>query len=573
MWKTGNRNVEPAELPNDGAWTIEQKDVRVPGKKTVWNRGAFVVPGNDENWQSVVRQRFEGREGPLHELGRNPAPVEDIAAVHDHVHLATPGRFEGSLEIREEIVAPPASAHPRTKRQVEAQMGVGQKEDLDEAHARNGDHTGSFDRAECYNPPFMPRGKLFTPRFFLMCGFTFSVFISAFMLFPTAPFHILDLGGSKVTAGLFLGFLTYASALSAPFTGALADRLGKRRMLLTTSTALAAFSMLYAVSPSYVWMLVLVPVHGVVWSGLLTASAAYLIDQIPPSRRAEGLAWWGLATVAAIAVAPTIAFWVYNYGWFWVCTVSGFLNLVMAFIAFRLEESPLDEAMDSARGVGGLARFVEWRVLILSVTLFLFSFGYGGITSFVALYAESSGTSKSLYFTVFAVTILLTRPIIGTLADRVGHKRVLAPCLGLTAVGLALLVPGGSVPWLVASGVVFGLGLGSAFPVFSAYVMQHVSTSRRGAAFGGVLAAFDMGIGTGSMVLGYVIEIFDFATAFGVAAALAVLSLPYFVIAEGRLFGGWRSSQRNMERRRSSPTLAPEAELEDRDAVIHNEAS
>ena len=57
---------------------------------------------------------------------------------------------------------------------------------------------------------------------------------------------------------------------------------------------------------------------------------------------------------------------------------------------------------------------------------------------------------------------------------------------------IALLVPGGAVFWLVVSGVVFGLGLGSAFPVFSAYVMQHVPTSRRGAAFGGMLAAFEI---------------------------------------------------------------------------------
>src|SRR5262245_30377422 len=74
--------------------------------------------------------------------------------------------------------------------------------------------------------------RLITPRFLVMCAFTFTVFLSAFQLFPTAPFRIVDLGGSKAQAGLFLGFLTYASAFSAPLTGALADRVGKRRMLI-----------------------------------------------------------------------------------------------------------------------------------------------------------------------------------------------------------------------------------------------------------------------------------------------------------------------------------------------------
>ena len=54
--------------------------------------------------------------------------------------------------------------------------------------------------------------RLFTPRFFLIWSYSFTVFLSAFQLLPTAPFHILALGGSQLEAGLFLGLLTYASA-------------------------------------------------------------------------------------------------------------------------------------------------------------------------------------------------------------------------------------------------------------------------------------------------------------------------------------------------------------------------
>ena len=380
----------------------------------------------------------------------------------------------------------------------------------------------------------MSEGRLFTPRFFVMCGFTFMVFLSGFMLFPTAPFHVLDFGGTEFTAGLFLGFFTYASAFSAPFTGALADRFGKRRVLFVASSSLIGICFLYAVSPTYTVLLTVVPVHGLFWSGLMTASAAYLVDQIPESRRAEGLAYWGLAIVAAIAVAPPLAFWLYQWGWLWICIASAVANLLMAAITFTLEDPPLqpDDTDTNQRGGAGL---IEWRVMGVSLTLFLFTFGYGGITSFVALYAEANGEPRGVYFTVLALVILVTRPVLGRLADRIGHKKILLPCLVLMAIGLGLLVPGGSLPWLLTSAVVFGLGLGSAFPVYSAYVMQHVSTARRGAAFGGMLAAFDTGIGTGSIALGYVIEISDYATAFGIAAALATLALPFFLMTEQKL--------------------------------------
>src|SRR5436190_1547718 len=171
----------------------------------------------------------------------------------------------------------------------------------------------------CYTPRPLPPAarddRLFTPRFFVMCGFTFTVFLSALQLLPTMPFRILALGGSKFAAGLFLGFLTYASALSAPLTGALADRLGKRRMLIVCSLVIAGFSVAYALSRSYRVPLALAFAHGIFWSGLLSASAAYITDIVPESRRAEGIGYWGLSTIVAIAVAPTIGFWVYGHGW------------------------------------------------------------------------------------------------------------------------------------------------------------------------------------------------------------------------------------------------------------------
>lgn len=376
--------------------------------------------------------------------------------------------------------------------------------------------------------------RLFTPRFFLMCGFSFTVFMSAFQLLPTAPFEILALGGSTAAAGLFLGFLTYASAVSAPLTGALADRIGKRRILIVSSLAIAGFSLIYAVVPSYQLMLVVVILHGMVWSGLLTSSAAYTTDIVPPSRRAEGIGYWGLSTVFAVAVAPTIGLWVFDHGgWRVLCLESAVLNLAMAAIAWALPP-------DARRVAGPIdlrpRALLEWRVLALSFTLFLYSFGYGGVTSFIALYTDQSGvTPRALYFMLFSATIVVTRPFVGRFADRVGYLRVLFPCLGLIAAAYALLALGGTRPLLIASALAFGLGFGSALPVFIAYLMRHVDEARRGAAFGGVIGAFDMGIGTGSILMGWIIQHYGFQAAYGIAAALAACAIPFFIVAERRL--------------------------------------
>lgn len=379
------------------------------------------------------------------------------------------------------------------------------------------------------------RERLFTPRFFVMCGFTFTVFLSAFQVLPSAPFRILELGGRTAEAGLFLGFLTYASALTAPVTGALADRLGKRRMLVTCSLVLAAFAGGYAVATDHRVFLALPLFQGVVWSGMLSASSAYMTDIIPESRRAEGIAYWGLSTILAIAVAPAIGFWLHGIGWTAVCVSAGALNLLMAGIALAL---PASET--GSRAWRGSSRVlsrdvIEWRVLLASFVLFLYSFGYGGITSFVALYAERNGiTPKGIYFTVFAAIIVVTRPFSGRLADRIGHTRVLLPSLALVTVGLVLLVPAPSRASLVVSALVFGAGFGTAYPAYAAHVVKHVDPARRGAAFGGILAAFDTGIGTGSMAVGWLVDHAGFPSAWTTAALLSALAIPYFLFADRR---------------------------------------
>ena len=376
-----------------------------------------------------------------------------------------------------------------------------------------------------------------------MWSYSFTVFLSAFQLLPTAPFHILALGGSHVEAGLFLGFLTYASAISAPITGAIGDRLGKRRVLIVCSLAITVFSLLYAIAPTYQLVLALVLVHGVFWSGLLSSSSSYFLDIIPKSRRAEGLGYSGFASVLGVAMAPWIGLWIFdNGGWRLLCFEAAALNLIMAVIAWRL---PPDTRHASPARSMHPSDLIEWRILIGAVTLFLYSFSYGAITSFVAVYAEQLTLPRALYFTVFCLTIVATRPFIGRYADRVGHGRVIVPCLAMIVVGVWLLALATSQAMFVVSALFFGVGFGSAYPIFVAHLMHHVAENRRTATFGALIGAFDTGIGTGSIAVGWISERYGFGRAFGVAGAIALLSIPYFLFMEKRQWASRAATPRD----------------------------
>jgi MFS family permease len=206
----------------------------------------------------------------------------------------------------------------------------------------------------------------------------------------------------------------------------------------------------------------------------------------------------------------------------------------MATIAWRLPpDSTVSARFTRDHFLGG--SLVEWRVVAVALALFLCSFGYGGLMSFAALFSEKHGiTPKSIFFTAFALTVLVTRVFSGRIADRIGHKRFLLPCLALITVGLGATALAETRTQLVVAAAVFGLGFGSQYPAFVGHVLNFVDPGRRGAAFGGILAAFDTGIGTGSIAAGWLAEQVGFRGAFGVGAALSAFSIPYFLWAEKR---------------------------------------
>ena len=394
---------------------------------------------------------------------------------------------------------------------------------------------------------------LFTWPFFRLCLFAFLAFLAAFQLFPTIPFRLIDLGASRGGAGLFLTVYTWASALSAPFTGALADRFGRRRMLVLAAAAFVLFSILYGVVRPMPLLLAVACLHGFFWSGMMSATGALIADVIPVQRRTEGIGYYGMSATAAVAVAPAIGLAVYHHGWLVLMIELAVMALALLAMATQVREAaaggsgaahvgqaPRDVAIDGSRDSGPasppplprLHEAVSWRVVAAASGLFVVALPYGGITSYAALLATERHISpRSLFFTVFALTVLATRVVLPRLADRYG-KPVLLLLVSLLLVppGLALLAIAHSRAALVAAAIVFATGFGNAYPTFMTWVLSRTDPRQRAATFGSVLLAFDTAIGTGSLLVGSLGDRVGLGTAFLVLAGLSALAVPTFLL-------------------------------------------
>lgn len=379
------------------------------------------------------------------------------------------------------------------------------------------------------------REPLFTRRFAGLWLYAFLTFFSAFQLLPAIPFRIMEIGGSKSAAGLFLSVYTFASAFAAPVMGSIADQLGRRRMLVVASILFIVFSIGYGLIPNLHVLLAIGVIHGALWSGLMSAAAALMTEYIPATRRTEGLAYWGLASTAAIGIAPAVGLFVLRHSsWPMLCLELAGLSAVMAVWATRLpaNEAPPDASLPSIRDS------FDWPVIRTALSLGVISFGYGGITSYAAIYAiERHVKPESIYFTVFAATIVLVRVFTSHLGDRFGPVPVVIPAFVAMPLSFAVLSMATTKPLFIASAILFGIGLGAGYPALVTFVLSASDPQRRARTFGSIVWAFDTGIGSGSLLIGVLAERRSLSFAYGCAAAISCLAIPLFLLGARSLRG------------------------------------
>ena len=235
-----------------------------------------------------------------------------------------------------------------------------------------------------------PQPRLMTRQFALVWAITFLTFFAAFQLFPTVPLRLRALGASLAESGRFMSLFTAGSALGALFTGALGDRLGHRRLVITAALLYAAFLGAYAVLPVRWGFYVLAFPHGIVWSGLLTATMASLAHVLPDGRHADGLSLYGLASPGGVIVGPLLGLWIHQRWGF--APIGWYLAILFVLLGVLGTTLPKDHPHGRAEGF----KWPDAIVLVPCLVLFCVALGYGALGSYTAQEALALGMPRAL---------------------------------------------------------------------------------------------------------------------------------------------------------------------------------
>lgn len=372
--------------------------------------------------------------------------------------------------------------------------------------------------------------RLWTKPFIQMTVGMLFLFTSFYLLLPTLPLYIKHLGGSETQVGLAAGAFTLTAVVFRPMVGGLVDRYGRRAFYVWGLIFFVLSMYLYDWVGSILLLLALRILHGASWAFSTTSIGTVITDLIPISRRGEGMGWYGMAMTVAMAIGPMLGTYIVSgYSFRTLFLVATGLSLI-AFILAYMTRAPYQ-----AKPSAGRIQLVEKSVLPVTAAIFFLAVAYGGITTFLPLFAESIRVNPGTFFLVYAVALTLIRPFAGKLSDRFGEAAVIIPSLVVTAGALIVLSQSSGLPGLITAAILYGIGFGSAQPALQAATLRIAPENRRGAANASFMTAFDLGIGLGAIVLGMVSERIGYAYLFTVTAVSVVVSLVIFAVFVRRL--------------------------------------
>ncbi|SNR69372.1 MFS transporter [Hymenobacter mucosus] len=352
--------------------------------------------------------------------------------------------------------------------------------------------------------------RVYTVGFWLMCLSSFLFFMSFNMLLPELPDYLTRLGGGDYK-GLIIALFTLTAAISRPFSGKLADTVGRIPVMVFGSLVCFVCGFFYPWTSTVAAFLGLRLLHGFSTGFKPTGTAAFIADIIPADKRGEAMGLLGVAGTLGMAFGPSIGPRI---------TAATSLNTLfylssgLALLSL-LVQGTMTETLPQAqrqRFTWSLLR-IHWsevldpQVFQPALVTLLCLFPFGAILTVTPDQSQALGlgpANKGLFLTYYTVASLAIRLVAGRASDTYGRVPVLRVSSAVMAISLGLLaLAGSSVTLFLSAAVLFGLGSGLNSPTLYAWTIDRSHPERRGRGVATMYIALEVGIGLGAVLAGW----------------------------------------------------------------------
>lgn len=378
----------------------------------------------------------------------------------------------------------------------------------------------------------MEKEKLWNAEYLKTWLANFAIYFSFMLVTPLLPLYLSEnFGADKHTIGLVLSGYALTALLIRPFSGYFVDSFDRKKVLLLCMFLFFLFFAGYMVAGSLLLFAIIRTLHGAPFGATTVANSTVAIDVLYPSRRAEGIGYYGLSNNIATAISPSVALWIYdachNYN------IIFSLSLLFAGLGFAINSTlklKKRELVKKANKIS-LDRFFLVRAWREALAMICFAFGYGVISTYIAIYGKerlgiTGGTG--VFFLLLAVGLILSR-LIGSRTLRKGML-IWNASLGLliSLCGYFLFAGVHNYFGYYGAALIIGLGNGHMFPAFQTMFINLAPHTQRGTANSSLLISWDVGVGLGIMIGGMLVEYFGYFSAFWTAGFVNAAGVIFF---------------------------------------------
>ena len=387
----------------------------------------------------------------------------------------------------------------------------------------------------------------------VMIGIQLGMNMGFTVLSPVMPLFLPVLGvheGSSIDvwAGTLASVTPFIAAFVSPFWGRVADRRGRKLMVLRSCFAICVFIGLMSLVRSPWQLLGLRALMGA-FAGFNAATITLVASQVPARRLGYALGWLSTGQLVGTLVGPLVGGSIADLTGSYrapfaftsvVCLVCGLCALRLVRESYTLPKagkrslSPLQSFSILARSPG---------LLPLFVVLLLAQFGVQAVQPVITLYVEhltgpraDLATLGGIAFSITGVADLIASPFLGRRSDTIGYRRVLLICLAGAALASA---PQAFAPnyWsFVAARFGLGLFVGGILPTANALVGRLAPSGDRGVVYGITASAMFLGGSLGPLSGGMIAATAGLNWVFLVTATLLTANLVwvFFKVPEFR---------------------------------------
>jgi MFS family permease len=381
------------------------------------------------------------------------------------------------------------------------------------------------------------REPLWTSSFILLTLSYLLLFLCLQMLLSPFPSYVKDrFHPSDFTVSLVTSLFALTAIATRFLTVYLMKRISRTRILYAGIGIAAAATAAYSFADTVVGVLLLRILFGIGF-GIGSTVMPTLVTQLIPKRRlGEGIGYFGLSTSLAMSIGPMIGLTVlktYGFPMLTGCGVAAALLIVPLLASARPHTIPVPAGKPFSEEPGAARKPLMLRPKLLFPALLntLLSASYGGLLSFLALYGKEIHLENiGLFFLFNSITVLAVRPLSGRLFDQRGHGVVLIPAAIILVASLSILSITTTLPMLMLSALLYGLGYGAVQPTIQAWMLQECGPREHGAVNSLFYNSLDFGIAAGSMVLGAVASASSYAVMYRFAAGFMVLFLISYLL-------------------------------------------